>query len=129
MRVLLDTHLLLWLSHEPELLSRRARRFLMSDDQSYLFSVASVWETSIKQALGRPGFQVDVAGTREGLLAGGMEELPILASHALAVAHLPLLHHDPFDRLLVAQTLVEGLVLATVDKTLTRYSPQVKYVG
>lgn len=129
MRILLDTHLLLWLAYEPALLSRRAKRLLADANNTYLFSVVSVWETAIKQGLGRSGFHADAAMLRDGMLAGGMEELTVLSSHAIAVGSLPLLHRDPFDRLMVAQSMVENLVFATVDSVLTDYSPLVKYVG
>ncbi len=129
MRVLLYTHLLLWLAYTPELFSRRAKDLFASLQNTYLFSVVSIWEVAIKQPLRKPGFDADPARMREGLLVGGLEELTIQSSHAVAVAHLPLLHRDPFDRLLVAQALVEDLAFATVDKALTRYAPNVKYVG
>ncbi len=126
---MLDTHLLLWLAYTPELFSRRANDLFADLQNTYLFSAVSIWEVAIKQRLRKPGFDADPARVREGLLAGGLEELTIQSSHAIAVAHLPLLHRDPFDRLLVAQALVEDLVFATVDKALTQYASSVIYVG
>ena len=129
MRVLLDTHLLVWLAVEPERIPKRARSFLSLPDHSYLFSVSSIWEVAIKHSLKKPNFQVDAGLLREGLLAGGMEELSMHGAHAIAVGQLPLLHRDPFDRLLIAQAIVERVTLATVDRDLAAYSPSVKYVG
>ena len=129
MKVLLDTYILLWFAYAPHFLSRRARHLLAIPDQDYVFSVVSVREIAIKQALHKPGFQVDASSLREGLLVGGMEELAVQSSHAIAVGQLPWLHHDPFDRLLIAQTLVEDFTFATADETLGGYSPRVKYIG
>jgi PIN domain nuclease of toxin-antitoxin system len=86
-----------------------------------VFSVASLWELVIKRALGRPGFNVEPAVLRRALLDGGWQELAIDAHHALVVAHLPPLHRDPFDRLLLAQASADGLLLITADPQLAAY--------
>lgn len=91
-----------------------------------VFSVASLWELVIKKALGRPDFSVEPALLRRALLDGGWQELPIAASHGLAVAQLPLFHRDPFDRLLLAQASADGLLLLTADSQLAQYPGPVR---
>ncbi|HEY8054870.1 MAG TPA: type II toxin-antitoxin system VapC family toxin [Terriglobales bacterium] len=128
MRLLPDTHLLLWGAVAPERLSALARR-LISDEQHELFySAASLWEVAIKIALGKRDFTTGPAHLRERLLANGYQELPVTGRHAVAVAGLPLIHKDPFDRLLVAQALVEDITLLTVDARLARYPAPVRLV-
>ena len=105
-----------------------ALRDLLEDPQHTLcFSVASLWELVIKAGLGREGFQVQPSLLRRTLLDGGFTELPILASHVLAVARLPPLHRDPFDRLLLAQAESEGLLLITADALVARYPGPVRH--
>ena len=122
MRLLLDTHLLIWLAEDDDRLSVRARELIRDPAAEVFFSVASVWELAIKAGLGRDDFQVDVSLLRSGLLSNGFVELSILSEHAVAVAHLAPVHRDPFDRLLVAQAQMEGLTLLTVDPKVARYS-------
>ena len=93
-----------------------------------MFSVVSLWEIAIKFALGRPDFQVDPRVLRRGLLDNGYRELPITADHALATAGLPPIHKDPFDRLLVAQATVDGIVLLTADQIVARYPGPIRLV-
>jgi PIN domain nuclease of toxin-antitoxin system len=100
---------------------RRTQELIRDGGNDILFSVASLWEIVIKNSLGRPDFVADPAVLRHALLDNDFHELPVAAEHALAVAALPALHKDPFDRLLLAQAIVEGLVLLTADKTLARY--------
>ena len=102
MRLLLDTHLLGWAMGSPERLPSGLAAMLEDPQKTPVFSVASLWELVIKKALGRPDFSVEHALLRRALLDGGWQELPIAASHGLAVAQLPLFHRDPFDRLLLA---------------------------
>ena len=109
MRLLLDTHLLLWSAVEPERLSPKAQIAIGDEDNELLFSPASLWEVAIKQRLRRPDFQVDVRLLRRNLLMNGYDELSVTGEHAVAVADLPPIHRDPFDRLLVAQSMVEGI--------------------
>ena len=94
-----------------------------------LFSVASLWELVIKQALNRPGFNVQPALLRRALLEGGWQEVPVKASHALAVADLPPLHRDPFDRLLLAQAKAHVLLLITADQQLAQYSGPIRWMA
>jgi len=90
------------------------------------FSVASLWEIAIKQSQGRADFDVDAAVMRSELLSDGYSELPVLGQHATAVSSLPWVHRDPFDRLLVAQAMVEGVTLLTVDATLAGYPGRIR---
>ena len=129
MRLLLDTHLLVWAMGEPERLPAGYASMLEDPSNSLGFSVASLWELVIKQALGRPDFNLEPSLLRQALLTGGWQELPIEASHALVVRQLPPLHRDPFDRLLLAQAQVEGMLLLTADSQLSRYPGPVRYVA
>jgi len=121
MKLLLDAHVLLWAAGEPKKLSRAARRLLLDPKNSLMFSAASIWEIAIKKGLGRADFQVDPARLRRGLIDNGYEELAVSSAHAVAIGTLPALHKDPFDRILVAQALVEGIALATVDEQVAQY--------
>lgn len=121
MKLLLDTHVLLWAAGEPERLPEEARVLLEAPDNELVFSVASLWEVAIKSALGREDFRVDAAVLRRGLIENGYLELPVAGEHAVAVAALPPLHRDPFDRLLVAQAQIEGIILLTVDPLVAAY--------
>ena len=95
---------------------------LISDSKNeVLFSVLSLWEIAIKSALGREDFATDAKRLRGVLLADGFLELPIAAEHCFAVAELPPLHRDPFDRLLIAQAIVEGVTLLTADAKVAAY--------
>lgn len=121
MRVLLDTHLLLWTKLSPNRLPQEVRELLLEPATEPQFSVASIWEIAIKQSQGRRDFDVDAMVLRGDLLAAGYSEIPVFGEHATAVSVLPWIHKDPFDRLLVAQAIVEGIELLTVDATLARY--------
>ena len=129
MRLLLDTHLLVWAMGEPERLPAGCAAMLEDPGNSLVFSVASLWELVIKQALGRPDFNLEPSLLRQALLTGGWQELPIEANHVLAVRQLPPLHRDPFDRLLLAQAQVEGMLLLTADSQLSRYPGPVRYLA
>lgn len=121
MKLLLDTHLLLWLAATPKKLSKKARAFIEDQGNELFFSAASIWEIAIKQTLGRADFTVDAHLLRRGLLDNGYSELPILSDHAVAVNGLPDIHKDPFDRMLIAQATAEGFVLLTADVTVAKY--------
>lgn len=128
MKLLLDTHLLLWAAGTPDRLSADARALIGSPDNEPFFSVASVWEIVIKHALGRPDFQVEARVLRRGLLDNGYSELAILSEHAVAIDALPNIHRDPFDRLLVAQAMVEGITLLTTDDRVCQYGGPIRKV-
>ncbi len=121
MRLLLDTHLLLWAAGEPRRLSRKARTAIADPANTLFFSAASLWEVAIKSSLGRADFQVDAVRLLRGLAENGYEELPVTGRHAAEVTHLPGLHSDPFDRMLVAQARAEGLLLLTADDQVAQY--------
>jgi PIN domain nuclease of toxin-antitoxin system len=120
-RLLLDTHLLLWAARPSPQLSSRARRLIGDPENELLFSVASVWEVAIKYGRARDDFQVDPRLLRRALLNNGYQELAVTGEHAVAVADLPPLHKDPFDRILVAQSIVEGITLLTSDPRVAQY--------
>lgn len=121
MKLLLDTHLLLWLALDSSKLSTRARSVIEDASNNLFFSAASIWEVAIKRGLDRDDFTVDPRLLRRGLLDNGYEELAIDSRHAVATLDLPPLHKDPFDRILVAQAIVEGMTLTTADEAVARY--------
>ena len=125
MRLLLDTHLFLWSVADSPRLSAEARRSIVSADEVYV-SAASIWEAAIKAGLGK--IRGDVAQLAEAIGGSGFIELPVTAVHAARVAELPSHHRDPFDRLLVAQAMIEPLVLLTADAALLPYSDLVRLV-
>src|SRR5437016_12583450 len=108
MKLLLDTHLLLWAAGKPRRLSKQARTLIDNPDNELLFSAASLWEVAIKRGLGREDFKVDARLLRRGLLDNGYSELPIISDHVVAAESLPPIHNDPFDRVLVAQATSRG---------------------
>ncbi len=128
MKLLLDTHLLLWAAGMPDRLSPLALELLNDPDNELVFSVASLWEIVIKRGLERPDFQVEPGLLRRGLLENGYRELAISGAHALAVGKLPPIHKDPFDRMLVAQAETEGLRLLTTDTRLAQYDGPIERV-
>ncbi len=125
MKLLLDTHLLLWaagwLPGAAGGLPKRAVELLNDPESELYFSAASLWEIVIKNGLGRSDFLVDVRLLRRGLLDNGYARLPITDEHAIAVGALPDLHKDPFDRILIAQATVEGIPLVTADARVAAY--------
>jgi PIN domain nuclease of toxin-antitoxin system len=127
-KLLLDTQLLLWAAGQPERLSARARKLLQDPRNELLFSAASLWEIAIKKTLGRDDFRVEPRLLRRGLLDNGYLELPVTSQHAVSIDGLPPLHKDPFDRLLLAQALIEGITLLTADPQLARYPGPVRKV-
>lgn len=126
MKLLLDTHLLLWAAGAPDKLPAAALAEIENADNELLFSAASLWEVAIKRGLGRADFTVNPRLLRRGLLDNGYQELPITGEHAVAVDGLPPLHKDPFDRMLIAQALVEGVTLLTVDERVAQYPAPVR---
>jgi PIN domain nuclease of toxin-antitoxin system len=127
-KLLLDTQLLLWAAGQPERLSAAARKLLNDPRNELVFSAASLWEIAIKSALGREDFRVEPRLLRRGLLDNGYVELPITSQHAVNIDGLPPLHKDPFDRLLLAQALSEGITFVTSDSQLAQYPAPVRKV-
>jgi PIN domain nuclease of toxin-antitoxin system len=128
MKLLLDTQILLWAAGQPERLSAAARKQLNNPKNQLLFSAASLWEITIKKSLGREDFRVEPRLLRRGLLDNGYTELSITSEHAVSVDSLPNLHKDPFDRILLAQALTEGITLLTADAQVARYRGPVRKV-
>ena len=128
MKLLLDTHLLLWVAGLPDRLSADALALIDAPENELFFSVASLWEIVIKRGLGRDDFRVDARVLRRGLLDNGYSELPIGSEHAVAIDNLPPIHKDPFDRMLVAQAMVEGITLLTSDPLVAQYPGPVRRV-
>lgn len=128
MKLLLDTHLLLWAAAEPHRLSPEARQFIENPEYELFFSATSLWEVAIKRGLGRDDFRVDPRLLRRGLIDNGYSELVIDSAHAVAVDGLPPIHKDPFDRILVAQAWTEGITLLTADPLVAQYPGPVQRV-
>lgn len=125
--MILDTHLLLWSATEPARLGAALAAEIAAADQ-VRFSAVAIWEIAIKTGRGRPGFSVDPMALRRRALDAGWTELAVDGRHAAAVATLPPVHADPFDRMMVAQAQVEGLALLTRDPVVARYPGPVRLV-
>lgn len=121
MRVLTDTHVLLWALLQPERLDVVRRDVLESPEHQVFFSAVNIWEIAIKRALDRLDFDVEPDVIHRAAVETGFRELPVSAVHAAAVRHLPAHHRDPFDRLLIAQALTEPLLLMTDDPLISLY--------
>jgi PIN domain nuclease of toxin-antitoxin system len=128
MRVLLDTNVLLWGAIEPEKLSRAASALIENPDNEMVFSALSIWEIAIKTGLGRADLRIDAGMLRRNLSDNGYAELAVTGAHAAALAGLPPIHKDPFDRMLVAQAIVEGFTLLTSDRTVAKYPGSIRLV-
>jgi PIN domain nuclease of toxin-antitoxin system len=124
-RILVDTHLLLWAVSEPKKLPTQARRRI--EEAEVFVSAASIWEVSIKTALGK--LAADPTELLAELEPAGFRLLPVTGEHAAAVALLPPVHSDPFDRMLVAQAKTEPLILLTNDSVLGGYGDFVEFVA
>lgn len=126
MRILLDTHAFLWWVTDDKRLSVRAKRLIAQGSNEIFFSAASAWEISIKSTLGR----IELPDAAERYIPSQLEHnafqpLPVRIEHALRVTALPSVHRDPFDRLLVAQALVEGLAILSKDRRIASYPARV----
>jgi PIN domain nuclease of toxin-antitoxin system len=121
MRLLTDTHVLLWALLEPDRLDPAWRAMLEAPEQQIYFSAVNIWEIAIKRALERPDFTAEPGPIRAAALDTGFKELPFSGIHATAVRHLPNHHRDPFDRLLIAQAKSEPLLLMSNDPLIARY--------
>ena len=128
MKFLLDTHLLLWAAGDTKRLSAKARKLLNEPTSELFFSAASLWEIATKRGLDRDDFKVDARILRRRLLDNGYKELTISSEHAVATDSLPPIHKDPFDRILIAQAMVEGITLLTSDAVVAQYSVAVRKV-
>jgi PIN domain nuclease of toxin-antitoxin system len=128
MRLLVDTQLLLWTFFNQKRLSEQARTALEDSKNKLAFSTASLWEIAIKRGLGKKGFQFDPRVLRRAMLDDGYAELPVLGQHAVEVDTLPPIHKDPFDRILIAQAMVEGITLLTADPVIAQYPGPIRKV-
>lgn len=128
MKLILDTHILLWAAGEPGKLSKDVRLLLADSGNRLFFSAASIWEIAIKLQIGRQDFRVDPRRLRKMLIVHGYNELPITAEHALHLENLPHLHKDPFDRLLIAQARTEGMNLVTADRSVAKYRDAIVFM-
>lgn len=128
MNLLLDTHLLLWAAARTEMMSPAADTLVKDPGNALWFSVASLWEVTIKRALDRADFRTEPSALRAGLLRNGYQELAIDGRHCLILSTLPRLHGDPFARMLLAQAISEGMLLVTADERLAAYDGPIRRV-
>ncbi|MCY4128771.1 MAG: type II toxin-antitoxin system VapC family toxin [Gammaproteobacteria bacterium] len=128
MRFLLDTQLLLWATGAQERLSEAAEKIIPYSTVRLFYSSVSVWEVAIKSTLGRSDFYVKPARFLEELIDRGYAELPVHADHAIAVAELPTIHRDPFDRMLIGQATSESIMLLTADRVIGSYPGPIQMV-
>lgn len=125
MNLLLDTHVALWAITDSPKLPQKARELIASPKTNVWVSVASIWEIAIKHSLGRGDMPVSGKGALRFFSESGYRLLSLEPEHAIAVEDLPAHHHDPFDRILIAQALVEPMRLMTHDTLVARYSDTV----
>lgn len=119
MRLLIDTQVILWWLSDDDKLGKQARGLLGEAETQVFASIASLWEVSIKQSMGKlPAKAADLANWLREL---SIDILPVSVSHLVALERLPHLHRDPFDRILVAQTIAEGLTIMTSDQKIAHY--------
>jgi len=127
-RFLLDTQIALWTFFKQRRLPEQARTIIEDRQNKLIFSTASLWEIAIKRGLGKKGFQFDPRVLRRAMLDDGYEELPVLGQHAVEVDMLPPIHKDPFDRILIAQAMVEGITFLTADAVIAQYPGPIRKV-
>ncbi len=121
MKILLDTHILLWWLADDPLLSKKARTLIIDKKNIVFISAATTWEMMIKKALGKLEAPENIV---EMIKDNQFKDLSITLAHTLAIGELPKHHHDPFDRMLVAQAKCESLTLITADEKITAYDVQ-----
>lgn len=126
MKLLLDTHILVWALLKDRRLTSKAQQLIQSPRNTIVVSSASIWEIAVKRAAGK--IEVEPAEAKEAVIASGFEPLDVTGDHAVQVAALPTYHRDPFDQMLVAQCIVETAHLLTHDATLSRYGKMVLLV-
>ena len=122
MRILLDTHILLWALASPKQLGKDALAAIEDPANDVLFSAASIWEIAIKASLKRADFRVSPGEISAAAVESGFRELPVYSAAAAHTAKLPVHHRDPFDRILIAQAITEPAVFYTADAQLEVYS-------
>ena len=119
MRLLLDTNILLWAA--DDMLPGTAEKYVLDESNQLYFSSASIWEVVIKNGLNRPDFKADPHLLHSALLENGYIQIPISSEHTLLTGTLPMIHKDPFDRIIVAQSITEGISLLTTDDIIAKY--------
>ena len=119
MKILLDTHVLIWLA--LDMLPPKAEKLIIDESNSIYFSTASIWEIVIKRNSDRIDFNVDPSIIYNSLLENDYNEIVINSKHSIAIGTLPMHHKDPFDRILLAQSIVENMSLLTADKKMAQY--------
>jgi PIN domain nuclease of toxin-antitoxin system len=127
LKLILDTDVIIWAALDS--LAEETKQRLSGEGVELLFSAVSIWEIAIKSRLGKPDFSFDAAVFRRSLFENGYIELPVNGVHAAAVARLPDLHKDPFDRLLIAQAMVEGITLLSADEAVLSYPGPIERVN
>lgn len=128
MKFLLDTHFVIWVPVDDRRISSQARAILRNPADQFVFSVTSIWEIAIKRGLHRRDFMFDPREIRRLLIENGYEELTLQSRHVVAVDSLARIHKDPFDRILIAQAMVEGITLLTADPVIARYPGPIRKV-
>jgi len=128
MKFLLDTHFVLWVPVDDRRISSQARAILRNPGNQFVFSVTSIWEIAIKRGLHRRDFMFDPREMRRLLIENGYEELTLQSHHVVAVDSLARIHKYPFDRILIAQAMVEGITLLTADPVIARYPGPIRKV-
>ena len=126
MKLLLDTSILLWAAKDS--LPKAAAEYILDEDNELFYSSASIWEVVIKHGLKRSDFTVDPHLLHTALQENGYLQIPILSEHTLLTGTLPMIHKDPFDRILVAQSITEGLSLLTSDEMIAKYPAPVIFI-
>lgn len=128
MKLLLDTHVFLWWIADDARLAARARSFIADPESELFLSAASGWEISVKYRIGKLSLaEPPEVFVPKHLSANSIQALPVRMAHVLRVSSLPFLHRDPFDRLLVAQSQLEGLPLVTADPLVSQYAVEVRW--
>lgn len=123
MAYLLDTHIALWLSYEPQKITHEVERILLDKKYKVYFSTINIWEVAIKSKLSRFDYTgVNAKALHQALIVGGFEEIPVVSRHCFTLENLPKVHADPFDRLLISQAIAEDLTLITHDKDILKYN-------
>ena len=122
-KILLDTNILIWLA--KGMLPPKAGGYIEDSTNTLLFSSVSIWEVAIKYGLRHKGFDIEPSLLHKELLGAGYKELPLNGKHALLISTLPPLHKDPFDRILLAQSIYESVPILTGDKIMAKYPSSV----
>jgi PIN domain nuclease of toxin-antitoxin system len=126
MKILVDTHMLVWLAAATARLPLAAREIIEDPDNEIFFSSASIWELTIKHSLGKGEIPVHPRVLHTALAAHDFQEIAITSLHGLAAGSLPPIHKDPFDRIMIAQSIAEDCILITSDRMLARYDAPVR---